>query len=135
MRLLILSGHERQITAVKFNRDSDLLFSASADKSVIVWDPETGERLGTFDGHRGIVNDFDIDYKTKYLLTAGGDQSVRIWNCTTGKTLKTFDLPSRVISVQFACGDKYFTACTAKFVTCDATVYIFKNPLSSNLGM
>jgi translation initiation factor 3 subunit I len=98
----------------------------------MVWEPETGERLGTFDGHNGIVNNLDLDYNTNFLLTASGDQSVRLWDISNGKCVKKFHLPSRVFSAEFSCGDRLFSACTAMFAGNKAAVYVFNNPKSLN---
>ena len=48
MRPLLLQGHERPLTQIKYNRDGDLLFSCSKDKTICVWYADNGERLGTF---------------------------------------------------------------------------------------
>ena len=45
---ILLKGHERSITTVKYNSDGDLLFTASKDNKPTVWYAETGERLGTY---------------------------------------------------------------------------------------
>ena len=47
MRPLLLQGHERPLTQIKYNRDGDLLFSCSKDKTICVWYADNGERLGT----------------------------------------------------------------------------------------
>jgi translation initiation factor 3 subunit I len=52
MKPLLLQGHERSLTQIKYNREGDLLFSCSKDKSVCVWFIENGERLGTYEGHQ-----------------------------------------------------------------------------------
>lgn len=52
MRPLLLQGHERSLTQIKYNREGDLLFSCSKDKSVCVWYIDNGERLGTYEGHQ-----------------------------------------------------------------------------------
>ena len=52
MKPTLLQGHERSLTQIKYNRDGDLLFSTSKDKSVSVWFIDNGERLGTFEGHQ-----------------------------------------------------------------------------------
>jgi len=49
MKPLCLKGHERSITKIKYNRDGDLLFSASKDKTPCVWFADNGERLGTYE--------------------------------------------------------------------------------------
>ena len=72
-RPYLLQGHERPITVVKYNYDGDLLFTASKDQVPSVWRSENGERLGTFQGHKGTVWDLDCDRFTVHLLTASAD--------------------------------------------------------------
>lgn len=45
---ILLHGHERSITAVKYNLDGDLLFTSAKDNKPTVWYADTGERLGTY---------------------------------------------------------------------------------------
>jgi len=52
MRPILLKGHERALTRVKYNADGDLLFSAAKDPKPTVWYADTGVRLGTFNGHQ-----------------------------------------------------------------------------------
>ena len=82
-----LRCHEKSITAVKYNLDGDLLFSASKDKYVAVWYTDSGERLGTYGPHGGSVNDVDPSWDSKYLATACGDGVFRVYETTTGQLL------------------------------------------------
>jgi len=90
MRPICLAAHEKPVLAVKINRDGDLLFTASMDKSIMLWYTNNGERIGTYDGHQGAVYDCDVDYKSKRLLSACADASVKLWDVLTGKCLMTF---------------------------------------------
>jgi len=45
---ILLKGHERSITTVKYNADGDLIFTAAKDANPAVWYSDTGERLGTY---------------------------------------------------------------------------------------
>ncbi len=45
---IVLQGHERSITQVKYNREGDFLFSSSKDFKPTLWNAETGERIGTY---------------------------------------------------------------------------------------
>ncbi len=72
-RPILLKGHERSITVVKFNFDGDLLFTGSKDHTPSVWRSENGERLGTFNGHKGTVWDLDCCRFTKRVVTASAD--------------------------------------------------------------
>lgn len=73
----MLQGHERAITQIKYNREGDLLFSAAKDSKPTVWWSLNGERLGTFNGHGGVVWCLDVDWQTINLITGGGDSSCR----------------------------------------------------------
>ncbi len=55
MRPILLKGHERPLTFLKYNRDGDLLFSCAKDHTPTVWYASNGERLGTYRGHNGAV--------------------------------------------------------------------------------
>uniref|UniRef100_A0A7N8X119 Eukaryotic translation initiation factor 3 subunit I n=1 Tax=Mastacembelus armatus TaxID=205130 RepID=A0A7N8X119_9TELE len=55
MKPILLQGHERSITQIKYNREGDLLFSVAKDTVANVWYSVNGERLGTYNGHTGAV--------------------------------------------------------------------------------
>lgn len=61
----LLKGHSNSILDTKWSADSTKLFSCSADKSVIYWDLYKGEKVKTFKGHEGIVNE----------IAAGNDEN------------------------------------------------------------
>ena len=54
MKPLMLNGHTRALTQIKYNPEGDLLFSCAKDDKPCVWFSHNGERLGTFDGHKGV---------------------------------------------------------------------------------
>lgn len=104
MRPLSLKGHDRALTRVRVNRDGDLLFSAGKDKSPCVWYTENGERIGTYDGHSGVIWDIDVSWDTKHLCSASGDGSVKLWNCERGEILNSLTTPTvaRSISMSYS---------------------------------
>lgn len=61
MRPILLQGHTRSLTQIKYNKEGDLLFSVSKDKVVNVWYSHNGERLGTYNGHAGSVWTVDVN--------------------------------------------------------------------------
>lgn len=63
MRPILLKGHERPLTFLKYNRDGDLLFSCAKDHTPTVWYASNGERLGTYRGHNGAVWCCDVSSK------------------------------------------------------------------------
>ncbi|MFF3432575.1 WD40 repeat domain-containing protein [Streptomyces sp. NPDC002602] len=63
------------------------LASAGNDKTVRIWDPESGTQIGEpFTGHTGEVwalAVFTSPRGTPYLASASLDETVRIWNLNT----------------------------------------------------
>lgn len=106
MRPLILQGHERSITQIKYNREGDLLFTASKDSVPNVWYSINGERLGTYHGHRGTVWAIDVNWDSTKVLTGAADATCRLWDCETGKTVNTYSTNSATRSANFSyCGN------------------------------
>lgn len=114
MKPLLLHGHERSITQIKYNREGDLLFSSAKDNSPTVWYTINGERLGTYNGHGGAVWCLDPSWDTKYLITGSADNSAKIWDVETGKDLVTFITGSPVRSCSFSYSGKQLFYSTDK---------------------
>jgi len=110
MKPLLLQGHERSLTQIKYNREGDLLFSCSKDKTICVWYSDNGERLGTYDGHQGSVWTCDVNWDSSRLATGGADFTVRLWDVETGTQTSLIDdkagLTATAKSVNFSfCGN------------------------------
>nr|XP_002122597.1 eukaryotic translation initiation factor 3 subunit I-like [Ciona intestinalis] len=106
MRPLMLQGHERAITQIRYNREGDLLFTVAKDATPNVWYTINGERLGTYDGHRGTVWSVDVNWDSTKVLTGAADLSCKLWDCETGKVINTWDTKSSVRSSNFSyCGN------------------------------
>ncbi|XP_015514513.1 eukaryotic translation initiation factor 3 subunit I [Neodiprion pinetum] len=102
MKPLMLHGHERAITKIKYNREGDLLFSASKDKKPNVWYSLNGERLGTFNGHNGSVWCIDVNWDTTRFLSGSGDNTLCVWDCQTGKVVGQLETNSSVRTCSFS---------------------------------
>jgi len=112
MKPLMLHGHERSITQIKYNREGDLLFSASKDPTPNVWFSINGERLGTYDGHTGAVYCIDVDWESTRVVTGSADNTCRIWDCETGKQLHCLETQSGVRSCNFSYSGHYINFTT-----------------------
>jgi translation initiation factor 3 subunit I len=90
MKPIILHGHGRPIKDIKFNKDGDLLFTASSDRLVSMWSAETGERIGTF-SHSAAVNTITITKDSKIMITGDSTGGCYFWEVYSGKLLKKID--------------------------------------------
>ena len=57
-----------------------LLASASADTTVQIWDPATGEHRRTLTGHKDFVRAVAFSPDGRLLASGSDDTTVRLWN-------------------------------------------------------
>jgi len=125
MKPLMLHGHERSITQIKYNREGDLLFSCAKDPQPNVWYSINGERLGTFTGHGGAVWCIDVNWDTTKVLTGSADNTCRLWDCATGTQLEEFTTKSAVRTCGFSFSGQMLMYTTDKAMghPCEMRVY------------
>ena len=83
-----LLGHQGAVSSAKFARDGTLLGSASADKTVKIWNAVDGKFQCELVGHTGGVSDLSwVD--SSQLATASDDRTVMIWDVETQKAVST----------------------------------------------
>ncbi|VEL11576.1 unnamed protein product [Protopolystoma xenopodis] len=106
---IVLHGHERPITKIKYNRDCDLIFTCAKNSEANVWYSYNGERLGSYHGHSGVIWCLDVDWRTDALLTGSGDSSWRLWSVETGTCINSVETNNPVRSCGFSyCGNLFF---------------------------
>jgi len=79
----ILKGHSGGILSLTWDEERKLLFSGSADQSIIIWD--IGGQKGSaveLHGHRGCVHNVSLTSNTKKLLSYGEDRMLVMWDMT-----------------------------------------------------
>ena len=79
--LFDLEGHQSLVRSLSFNKDGDVLASASMDGTVHLWNPHTGQQLAFFD-----ISDQTSDWTSvsfspdgTRLATAGYGDVLRLW--------------------------------------------------------
>ncbi|RAL02898.1 translation initiation factor eIF3 subunit i [Aspergillus ibericus CBS 121593] len=134
MRPILLSGHERSLNQIKFNRDGDLIFSVAKDKIVCAWWSANGERLGTYAGHQGAIWTVDVSPNTLLLATGSADNTVRLWNVKTGECVKVWDFPTAVKRVEFTPDGSRLLAVTEKRMGFLGTIVVLDINYGENLS-
>eukprot|EP00301_Raphidiophrys_heterophryoidea_P013229 c20597_g1_i1.p1 GENE.c20597_g1_i1~~c20597_g1_i1.p1 ORF type:complete len:354 (+),score=58.75 c20597_g1_i1:66-1064(+) len=126
MRPILLYGHSRPLTCVKYNREGDLLFTASKDHFPHVWYADSGERLGVYVGHAGSVWHLDVDFHSERMLTGGADNTMRLWDVQSGRNLFTFSHRAPIRCVEFNTGDSLALAVGDNLMGQTATVMLYR---------
>ncbi|BBG94638.1 Transducin/WD40 repeat-like superfamily protein [Prunus dulcis] len=124
MRPILMKGHERPLTFLKYNRDGDLLFSCAKDHNPTVWFADNGERLGTYRGHNGAVWCCDVSRDSARLITGSADQTAKLWNVQTGQQLFTFNFDSPARAVDLSVGDRLAVITTDPFMELSSAIHV-----------
>ncbi|GAA6054594.1 hypothetical protein JCM3770_000069 [Rhodotorula araucariae] len=88
----VLSGHTDSITCLQVAEDLPhpsfpVLMTGSWDRSVRIWNLETGKEVGVLRGHTRGVRALQFD--ALKLVTGSMDSTLKIWNWRTGECMRT----------------------------------------------
>jgi translation initiation factor 3 subunit I len=126
MRPILLKGHERPLTFIKYNREGDLLFTCAKDHHPTLWSGLDGERIGTYIGHNGAVWTCDVTDDSSTLITGSADTTCKLWNVETGECVFTFafDQPVRAVAVNI--GGTAVAITTDPFMGVPSAIHVVK---------
>lgn len=117
LKKTMLHGHTRPVTFITWNRDCNLLFTCSKDKTVCVWSFPDGEQLGSYIGHDGAIWSCSVTVDSSWLVSSGADRLVIVWEARTSRELSRLELPGVARCVEWARGGNSSESQSERFVT------------------
>lgn len=82
--------HTDAVTCLQFSTDQSKLLSASFDRTIKVWDLNTGKVIQTLVGHRLWVWSARFSPDEKFVVSASEDGTARVWNLETSESSQPF---------------------------------------------
>jgi WD40 repeat protein len=99
-----LPGHKGWVGTVTFNHKDNLLATGGEDKTIRLWNSETGELKQALTGHQASIRGLAFPIENSQTLLSGGeDQSVKLWDiisCKCNRSIQGYANP--VWSVTFS---------------------------------
>ena len=86
-----LTGHEDWVNSVAVSPDGTWAVSGSSDKTIKIWDLESGECRATLIGHTDRVNSVAITPDGETILSGSNDKTARLWSAKRNKLIATWD--------------------------------------------
>lgn len=99
------TGHDQDIYSLDFSKSGRQIASGSGDRTVRVWDIETGQATFTLSIEDGVTT-VAMSPDGRYVAAGSLDKSVRVWDCSNGYLVERLEGPDghkdSVYSVAFA---------------------------------
>jgi WD40 repeat protein len=85
--LSIFRGHEESVMSVAYSPDGRWIASGSDDRSIRVWDADTGAEQRVIRGHERSVKGVAYSPDGRRVVSGSDDKTVRVWDAATGAEL------------------------------------------------
>jgi transcription initiation factor TFIID subunit 5 len=95
----MFTGHTGAVTAIAMSPNGKWMASAGEDKSIIVWDLNSGKSIKKMTGHTDFVYALEFSVDNQVLMSGGADCTVRIWDVNTDDAQSAVFLDSSCIEL------------------------------------
>lgn len=97
--LYFSTGHTDGVKSIVYSPNEKYIATGGYDKTIRIWDVETGKEIRKFCGHTSSVMSISYTPDGKYIISGSGDGTIRIWNVEKGKEIKKITENSCVYSI------------------------------------
>ena len=96
------SGYTDWVRSLTFSSDGRLLVSGSHDKTINLWDVQTGGIIKTFHGHTDFICSVSISSNCTMIASGSMDQTICLWDIQTGECCCVIKQHDAVTHVKFS---------------------------------
>ena len=91
-------GHSSYVNSVSVTPDGRSVVSGSNDKTLRVWDLETGRCIQILEGHSDSVNSVSLTPDGRRVVSGSNDKTLRVWDLATGHCIQVLEGHSDSVS-------------------------------------
>ncbi|MDX2230910.1 MAG: WD40 repeat domain-containing protein [Leptolyngbyaceae cyanobacterium bins.349] len=95
-------GQSKTVHYLAFNPARPQLLGVAADKTILIWDLNSGETLHTLSGHEALIEQAHFSPDGSKIISASWDRTARLWDVRSGSLLHTFAQADVVSSAHFS---------------------------------
>jgi len=96
------SGHTAAVNSLAFFSDGTSLVSGSFDRTIKLWDMQTGGVVKTFHGHTNSVESVSISADCTTIASGSTDNTTRLWDIQAEQCLHVIEQQNCVLHVRFS---------------------------------
>ncbi|ORY42794.1 WD40 repeat-like protein [Rhizoclosmatium globosum] len=89
-KVMTLQGHQGAVNVAEFNKSGEYVATGGADRSVKLWNPQSGLCVKTYSGHGKEVLGIAISPDNTKFASVGGDKAAVLWDVATGRSIRKF---------------------------------------------
>jgi WD40 repeat protein len=119
--LRTLEGHTSIVAAVAVSPDSRFIVSGSHDRTVKVWDADSGQLLRALEGHIGPVTAVAVSLDGHFIISGSADRTVKVWDASSGQLLRSLEGHTTLVCAVTVSSDGCFIISGSK----DCTVKVW----------
>ena len=98
------------VNSIAFSPDGKSIVSGNGDNTIVLWNVETGNQLGTLRGHVGPVLSVTFSPDGKVIAGSSEDRAILLWDTRTGMRLRSIETEYPAYSVAFSPDGKVITS-------------------------
>jgi len=98
---------------LEFNASGQILASAGADNTLVLWDINASKQLNVFTGHTGEVNAVTFHPTKNILASASNDSTVKLWSFPDGQVVANFNFFTNHVKDVCFSPDGLYLACAS----------------------